>query len=75
MNEVGVPSGHYVGQFDASDNIPAGVYRIAIYQQIGANPADSDPAIAQGELYWDGDQEITDSLTLDRLRQTLGAWR
>lgn len=51
-------SGHYVGPFDLSGNIEAGTYQVAVYHQLGANPADSDPAIAQGELYWDGDAEI-----------------
>ena len=66
--------GHYLGDFDASGNIAAGVYRIAVYQQLGASPADSDPPIAQGELCWDGNQEITDSFALLRLRRSLGAW-
>jgi len=47
-------SGHYVGDFDGSENIAAGIYRVAVYLQIGANPANSDPAISQGTVYWDG---------------------
>jgi len=47
-------SGHYVGDFDGLGNIAAGIYRVAVYLQIGANPANSDPAISQGTVYWDG---------------------
>jgi len=56
MTEDGV-GGHYVGTFDAS--IPVGTYRVTVYLQAGANPADTDFAIAQGEIYWDGVKEIT----------------
>lgn len=53
-------SGHYVGPFDEDGNIGEGQYRIGIFEQTGINPADSDkPAIFQGELFWDGAQEIT----------------
>jgi len=51
-------SGHYVGDFDASGNIAAGTYRITIYKQAGASPADTDLAIAQAEIYWNGTVEI-----------------
>lgn len=52
--------GHYVGDFDASGNIAAGVYQVAIYLQAGANPADSDVCIGQGEISWDGTAEVTE---------------
>jgi len=51
-------SGHYIGDFDASGNISAGTYRITIYLQDGASPADTDVAIAQAEIYWGGSAEI-----------------
>ena len=64
-------SGHYVGDFDPSDNITAGLYRVTVYLQLGANPDDDDPAIAQGVGEWDGDafelcakkQDVLDSHT------------
>ncbi len=63
MTEDGV-GGHYVGDFDTSGNIAAGVYQVAVYFQAGGSPANSDVAIARGELYWDGTAEI-DIFTLD----------
>ena len=50
-------SGHYVGTFDTSIGI--GTYRITVYLQAGANPVDTDLAIAQGEIYWTGTAEET----------------
>ena len=50
--------GHYVGSFDAGSNIGVGTYRVAVYLQTGVNPADSDRAIGQGEIYWDGSAEL-----------------
>jgi len=55
MTEDGA-GGHYVGSFDTS--ILRGVYRVAVYLQIGESPADTDRAIAQGEIYWDGAKEV-----------------
>ncbi len=63
MTEDG-SGGHYVGDFDTSGNIVAGVYRVTIFLQAGGSPADSDLAIAQGELYWDGTAELN-SFTLN----------
>jgi len=71
-------SGHYVGDFDGSENIAAGIYRVAVYLQIGANPANSDPAISQGTVYWDGSacvsvldiKERTDNLPDDPADQS-----
>jgi len=42
----------FVGDFNA--NISAGQYYIITYQQAGANPADTDPAVWQDYGYWDG---------------------
>ena len=57
-------SGHYVGDFDDLGNISAGTYRVAIYQQAGASPADTDSVVAEAEIHWDGTAEIT-QFTLD----------
>ncbi len=56
MTEDGV-GGHYVGDFDTS--IAAGTYRITVFLRAGANPADTDAKLVQGEIYWDGSAEIT----------------
>ena len=60
MSESG-NSGHYTAQFDAAGNITdEGTYRIGIYEQGGGNPADVDiPAIGEGEINWDGEQEVS----------------
>jgi hypothetical protein len=57
MSEEG-GSGHYTGDFASGGAIAAGTYTIAVYNQAGASPADSDVVIAQGEIYWDGTAEI-----------------
>lgn len=62
-------SGHYVGDFDPDDNIAEGVYRVAIYEQAGANPADTDKAIAQGMAYWTGTEMINLSFMLEDARR------
>ncbi len=51
------PDGHFVGTFDAS--ITIGSYHITVYLQAGGSPADSDRAIGQGEIYWNGTSEET----------------
>jgi len=52
-------SGHYKGDFDTSANIIVqDVYPVVVFLQVGVNPADSDPAIAQGEMSWTGVVEI-----------------
>lgn len=61
MTEDG-DGGHFVGSFDNS--IAAGVYQVAVYLQAGGSPADTDTALARGEIYWDGSAEIN-ILTLD----------
>jgi len=62
--------GHYKGSMAAG--IGAGVYQICVYLQAGANPANSDVALAQGEIYWDGTAEINLS-TLETLVTTAQA--
>ena len=62
------PDGHYVGSFDTS--IAAGGYTVTVFIQAGANPADSDLAIAQGVIHWDGTAEI-DHSTIDTQLDTL----
>jgi hypothetical protein len=52
-------SGHYKADFDASGNIGEGVYYVTVYLQSGASPADSDVAISQGMMNWNGTAEIT----------------
>ena len=55
---IGV-SGHYVGNFDNVPDIGAGRYKTAIATQAGGSPANSDlPAIAYGEIEWNGSTEI-----------------
>ncbi len=61
MTEDG-SGGHYVGTFDTS--IAAGVYRVTVFLQATGVPLDSDSAIAQGEIYWDGTAELN-SFTLN----------
>jgi len=61
-------SGHYKADFDASTNISAsGVYNVVVYLQAGDNPADSDVALAQGQIYWNGTAEETLQTILDKL--------
>ncbi len=56
MTEDGT-GGHYVGSFASA--IAAGTYRVTVFLQASGSPADSDVALAQGEIYWDGTAEIT----------------
>ena len=57
MSEEG-GSGHYTGDFASGGAIGAGTYSIAVYNQAGVSPVDSDIPLAQGEIYWNGDREI-----------------
>lgn len=59
-------SGHYTADLDIS---VAGVYHISVYLRAGANPADSDVALAQGEINWDGSNEITLSTIIGQMGQ------
>lgn len=52
------PDGHFVGTFTV---VVAGVYHITVYLQAGGSPDDSDLAIAQGEIYWNGSAEFNPS--------------
>jgi len=63
MTENG-DGGHYEGDFDASANIAAGTYQVTVFLQVGASPANGDPQLYKGEIYWDGDSELT-IFTLD----------
>ena len=51
--------GHYEGDFDASANIAAGTYQVTVFLQTGVNPANGDPQLYKGEIFWDGTAEIT----------------
>lgn len=44
--------GHYAGDFPTT--IAPGIYSIEALEQLGANPAESDPIIAVGDLEWNG---------------------
>jgi len=56
MSEEG-GSGHYTGDFANGGAISAGTYSVAVYNQAGANPVDSDIPLAQGEISWGGTAE------------------
>ena len=51
-------SGHYKGDFDASSNISAESYPVAVYMQAGVDPVDADKPTARGQMDWDGTAEI-----------------
>ena len=57
MSEEG-GSGHYTGDFASGGTIGAGTYYVAVYNQAGGSPVDSDVAIAQGAIYWSGTAEL-----------------
>ena len=49
--------GMYAGDFDT--NITSeGEYHIVIYQQLGANPADTDVVLGGGTVLWNGKSEF-----------------
>jgi hypothetical protein len=59
MLEVG-SNGYYVGSFDGSANISiSGLYTIRVFIQGGSNPIDTDTSIGEGEIPWDGTEEIS----------------
>lgn len=60
-------SGHYTGDFASGGTIGAGVYHIVVYNRLTGVPIDSDPALAQGEIYWNGTAEETLQTILDKL--------
>jgi hypothetical protein len=47
----------HVGSFDAA--IPAGPYRVQLFVQAGASPADGDAIIASRDIAWTGKGELT----------------
>ncbi|KKN75797.1 hypothetical protein LCGC14_0376730 [marine sediment metagenome] len=57
MTEEG-GSGHYTGDFADGGAIAAGTYHIVVYDRLTGAFIDSDPALAQGDLPWDGTSEI-----------------
>jgi len=61
-----VDSDYYSVDFPAAITT-AGIYRVQVMLQAsGAIDADDDVAIAQGEICWDGTEEITLSMLTDR---------
>lgn len=58
LTEVGTGGSRYVGSFDTNISV-AGIYTVIVFEKVGANPADGDPRIAQGEIWWSGSAEIT----------------
>ncbi len=68
LTEVG-SSGHFVGHFDTQGNIPNGSYRVTIYVQSGANPADADVAVAQGVIHWVGGKTVNVKSLDNKLRR------
>ena len=64
-------SGHYKADFDASSNIAAGVYDVTVFRQVGANPVNvpTDVPVFQGEINWDGTNEITLSTIVGSMGQ------
>lgn len=46
---------HYIGTFPV---IAAAVYRITVYERGNGTPVNSDIAIAEAEIHWDGTSEI-----------------
>jgi hypothetical protein len=46
---------------DFPSDISAGIYRVQVFHQIGgAEDADDDIVIGEGEIYWDGDKELNE---------------
>lgn len=66
MSEEG-GSGHYTGDFASGGSIGAGTYHIVVYNRLTGVPIDSDPALAQGEIYWNGTAEETLQTIFDKL--------
>jgi len=55
---------------DFPSGISAGVYRVQVMRQIGGSiDADDDTGVAQGEIYWDGTNEITLSTIVGSIGQ------
>lgn len=50
--QQGTASGVYAADFPST--IPAGVYSIIAYQQLGGSPAETDKVVAEGVFQWNG---------------------
>lgn len=48
--------GHYIGTFTVA---VAGTYNVTVFLQDGVSPVDADIPLAQGEIYWDGTNELS----------------
>jgi hypothetical protein len=71
LSEVGSGGCHYMGDFDAGSNVPAGRYGVVVFLQAGANPADGDRIIGSGEVSWSGAGELTaDKILANKAVQT-----
>ena len=68
------PSGHYVGDFDPDGNIGVGLYKVTVFNQAGANPANADMAIGMGEINWGGKAEITHGVLSAQKSQLLNIY-
>lgn len=55
MSELGT-SGIYVGSFPST--IPAGVYGVVVYRQVGGAPAQGDLVVASGDYQWNGSATV-----------------
>lgn len=74
LTEQGTASRYYAGDMPA---LSAGVYNIAVYDQIGANPSEADSLIAAGQIHWDGSAVLripsgVSTLTQADIRTALG---
>jgi hypothetical protein len=68
LGEQGVASGYYAGSFPA---VPAGLYRVSIYQRVGGSAAEGDPLIATYLLDWAGADTGSAGQALARLPASL----
>ncbi len=58
---------HYTGTFPV---IVAAVYSVTVFDRATGTPLNSDIAIGDGEMHWDGTDEINDT-TLNELLETI----
>ena len=68
------PDGHYAGDFASAGVIELGIYKVSVFVQAGGSPANSDLAIAQGEISWSGDSEITPGTLSSQGSQVLNVY-
>ena len=52
---------HYTGDFPAWIVSSRISYKLQIFKRITGTPLDSDKVLDQGEIYWDGSQELTEA--------------